>query len=86
MPIADENGILNNNTGELFKMTFNDTYNASPNHKYATIGYTTINGYKREVLKDKDGYNQFVQEIRNHFLNTSSSYQMVVNRPSNSLS
>ena len=65
---------------------FNDTYNASPNHKYATIGYTTINGYKREVLKDKDGYNQFVQEIRNHFLNTSSSYQMVVNRPSNSLS
>lgn len=28
LPIADENGMLNNNTGELFKMTFNDKYNA----------------------------------------------------------
>lgn len=49
---------------------FNEMYLSSPGHKFVTVSYQAINGYKKEVLEDKDGaYKDFSQNIKQHFYN-----------------
>ena len=47
---------------------FNDMYLSSPTHKYTTVSYQAENGYKKEVLEDKDGaYKAFTSNIKQRF-------------------
>ena len=44
---------------------FNKTYLSSPDHKFSTVTYQAINGYKKSVLQDKNGeYKAFVEKIK----------------------
>ena len=52
---------------------FNEIYLSSPTHKYRTVTYQAVNGYKKEVLEDKDGtYKAFTDNLRRHFYQTLS--------------
>ena len=47
---------------------FNELYLSSPNHMFVTVTYQAVNGYKKEVLEDKDGtYKAFTDNLKQHF-------------------
>lgn len=50
---------------------FNETYLSSAQHKFKTVSYQAVNGYKKEVLEDKDGaYKAFTCKIKQRFFAT----------------
>ena len=50
---------------------FNEMYLSSPAHKYTIVSYQAVNGYKKEVLEDKDGaYKTFTNNIKQRFFAT----------------
>lgn len=50
---------------------FNEIYLSSANHKFTTVSYQAVNGYKKEVLEDKDGaFKAFSNIIRKRFFAT----------------
>jgi hypothetical protein len=52
---------------------FNEKYFSSPTHKFEKVTYQAVNGYKKEVLKDKDGaYAEFVYNLKQHFYANST--------------
>ncbi len=47
---------------------FNELYLSSSTHKFFTVSYQAVNGYKKKVLEDKDGsYTVFVSNIKKLF-------------------
>lgn len=47
---------------------FNEMYLSSSSHKFTTVSYQAINGYKKEVLEDKDGsYKAFTNSLKQRF-------------------
>ena len=47
---------------------FNETYLASPDHKYYTVTYSSVNACKRDVMEDLDGlYEEFENDIKTRF-------------------
>lgn len=53
---------------EMATTYFNEQYTASPSHLYLTVSYQAINGYKREVLADRDGqFTQFKEKLRTRY-------------------
>ena len=50
---------------------FNEMYLSSAQHKFKTVSYQAVNGYKKEVLEDKDGaYKAFTCKIKQRFFAT----------------
>ena len=50
---------------------FNEMYLSSPEHKFTTVTYQAVNGYKKDVIADKDGaYDAFVKDLKQHFFPT----------------
>ncbi len=50
---------------------FNETYLSAAGHKFTTVSYQAVNGYKKEVLEDKDGaYKAFTNSIKQRFFAT----------------
>lgn len=50
---------------------FNEMYLSSAQHKFKTVSYQAVNGYKKEVLEDKDGaYKAFTDRIKQRFFAT----------------
>ena len=50
---------------------FNETYLSADGHKFTTVSYQAVNGYKKEVLEDKDGaYKAFTNSIKQRFFAT----------------
>lgn len=47
---------------------FNEMYLSSPSHRFTTVSYQAINGYKKAVLEDKDGsYKAFTNSLKQRF-------------------
>jgi len=47
---------------------FNNMYLSSSTHKFKTVTYQAVNGYKKEILEDKDGaFEAFTKNIKQHF-------------------
>lgn len=48
---------------------FNKQYKKNPNHRYETVQKNAVNTAKSKLLRDKDKYNEFVQQIEKlHFV------------------
>ena len=47
---------------------FNEVYLSSSEHRHTTVTYQAVNGYKKEVLEDRDGaYRAFTNNIKKRF-------------------
>ena len=58
---------------------FNEIYLSAPEHKFTTVTYQAVNGYKKAVLEDKDGaYTAFTDGIKKRFF-TVVTFQNVSN-------
>ena len=52
---------------------FNEMYLSSSEHRFTTVTYQAVNGYKKEVLEDKDGaYVAFTSSIKQLFYDAQS--------------
>lgn len=50
---------------------FNGQYLSAPDHRFTTVTYQAVNGYKKKVLEDKDGScKAFTDNLKQHFYNT----------------
>ncbi len=62
-------GIQNKMEVDAVKYFF-DTYQSSA-HKFTQVTYQAVNGYKKEILEDKDGsYKKFSEDIKQRFFAT----------------
>ena len=51
---------------------FNGMYISNPEHRFATVSYQAVNGYKKEVLKDLDGsFKAFTDNLKQRFFTDS---------------
>ncbi len=47
---------------------FNETYLSAPAHKFTTVSYQAINGYKKQLLEDRNGvFKTFTDELKERF-------------------
>lgn len=54
---------------KLFVDYFNKKYLSNPNHRFETVKKNAVNEAKKQLLKDDNAYNEFVQKIENlHFI------------------